>query len=488
LNYMAKRKSHKSIPIYFAGSILRQLIGFIMLPIYTSMLSPVAYGVIGLLSITVSIFETTMGARFAQSVPKFYWDEETPERKKAVISTALTLTSFVSLFSTAIVYVVSEPLSELIFGDAQYSEYLALYSVLLLTVGIESYGLTYLRIQDKAYFFVAVSAAKLAVQLMLNILFVVHLELGVAGVVYSAITSSSLFALMSAIYVYNKVGVRFCPVLTRKLFIFSWPLWVAGLSALYLSFANRYFIRIYADLSEVGLFELAVKFSMIATLLVWSPFSNWWQTERFKIYKESDNGRSTYPVVFNGISTALVFIALTISILSEPVINIMSAEAFHGASAGVTLLVIGRVAGSLSVFFFTAFLIKEKTIIITYLRYTFAILVTIGFVFAIPQYGFIGAALVIACAQACMLAFVYFYSKRFVDMGVLLGYPVKIIFMALLFMASDYFFVNYTQLIDEVVAKLSLLLLSFVSIYLLMITDNNAKILPAKFVSIFRRD
>lgn len=68
--------------IYAAGNITRQLVGFIMLPIYTSYLSPADYGVIGLLTFAVSLTGILFGAQLVQAVPKYYYDQKTKKRQK----------------------------------------------------------------------------------------------------------------------------------------------------------------------------------------------------------------------------------------------------------------------------------------------------------------------------------------------------------------------------------------------------------------------
>ena len=83
----------KHSSIYATGNILRQLAGFIMLPIYTRYLVPADYGVVGLLTFAVSLIELVFGARLVQAVPKFFYEQKGRSERHAVISTALLITS-----------------------------------------------------------------------------------------------------------------------------------------------------------------------------------------------------------------------------------------------------------------------------------------------------------------------------------------------------------------------------------------------------------
>ena len=196
-----KAKAAKHIAIYSVGTIIRQLAGFVMLPIYTTYLTPADYGVIGLLVVMVSLFELLIGARFSQSVPKFYYETNESIERKTVVTTTLFITAGISLLSTGLIVVWSSPISSILFGSADFSIYVSLYCIVLFSSAIETYGLTFLRLQERPILFIANSIGKLILQLSLNILLVVHYEMGVMGVVISGLASSMTFAAISAIYI-----------------------------------------------------------------------------------------------------------------------------------------------------------------------------------------------------------------------------------------------------------------------------------------------
>lgn len=429
-------RAAKHIATYATGNIVRQLAGFVMLPIYTSYLTPGDYGVVGLLVVMVALFELVIGARFAQSIPKFYYDQSTPEGRNQVVSTALMMTSAVSVVSTLLVASGSSIIAEVLLGSVDYQEHVALFGVTLLTAAIEAYGLAYFRLQEKPVLFVVNSVSKLVVQLSLNIYLVVHLEMGVMGVIVSNLMASAAFAIFAACYIFWHTGFGFNSGIIVSLFRFSWPLWLAGLASLYIGSSNRVFIRIFSSLDEVGLFELAWKFAAILPMLVWRPFAQWWQTERFKIYHQEGNGLAVYPVVFNAASLVLIYFAAGICLFNETVIYYMSSESFHAATIAVPLLVFGILCESLTSFFFFSFLVKEKTLIITYLRYGSGVVITIGSLALIPFFGFVGAAIAYAISNMCLLLASYVWSKRVFDSNISLDFAFRLLSVSLIIVIS----------------------------------------------------
>jgi O-antigen/teichoic acid export membrane protein len=382
--------THSSI--YAIGNISRQLISFVMLPIYTNYLTPEDYGAVALLIFLVSLIEIIFGGQLFQAVPKYYHQSKTTDEKRAVVSTALLLTTFFSSFAFIIIAVFREPTSTFLFGTNNYSIYVGLFSSLILLHAFEQYGLTFIRILKKPWLFLWLSMAKLVTQLSLNILLIVYFDLGLLGIVTSSIISSILISAVLVGFIIRKCGFDFNQKIGKTMIKFSWPLWLSGLIGLYIGSSNRYFLRIFSDLTEVGLFELAVKFSAIISSLIWLPFSQYWQTERFQIAK-TDAAYTTYNNVFKSVSVLLFSSAIGIALFTPIVIEFMSSELFHPAAKAVPYLALAAVFGSLTIFHNFSFIQNENTIEITKNNTFAAIILTFSMFIFVPTYGFVGAAI-----------------------------------------------------------------------------------------------
>lgn len=412
-----KSKLLKHSTIYAIGNISRQLVGFIMLPVYTRFLTPGDYGVIGLLMFAVTLLESAFGARLTQAMPKYYYQQPNESAKNAVVSTALIITCLVSLLTTLGIYFFRETSSIALFGTAQFSTAIGLYGLQLIISAVEAYGLVYIRILQKPFLFITFNLCKLAVQLCLNIWFVVHLELGVMGVVYSSVLSSLIFALFIGAYTLARTGLGFNLALAKQMLIFSWPLWLSGLAIFYASASSRYYIRLFSSLGEVGLFELASKFTAILIMFLWQPFSQFWETERFKIYGQED-AEDIYNKVYAGMATLMAIGTLCISSFADPVIRIMADAEFHAASKATPLLTIGAMFSSLATFFNFSFLVKEKTPWISKNNFLIAGAVTLLYFLLTPLFGYLGAAAALCFVQVLQFLWVFHVSKKIYDMKI----------------------------------------------------------------------
>ena len=218
---------------YAIGNIARRVVGFAMLPIYTRFLTPADYGVVGLLTFALAIFETLLGARLGAAIPKFYTDAQDSRRRRAVLWGAMGLTVAASAVSVVALIVFRDFGAELLFGNRTYALALALFSVNLLSQPIEQTGMTYLRLRERSGMFFGFSMGKLVLQVALNLLLVVYWREGVIGVVLSGIISSVALAAATSLYVAAQEPPAFDWHTTRRMVQFCWPLWISGLAVPY---------------------------------------------------------------------------------------------------------------------------------------------------------------------------------------------------------------------------------------------------------------
>ena len=407
----------KHTGIYAVGNIARQLTGFIMLPIYTRYLTPADYGVVGLLIFSLSLIEIVFGARMIQAIPKFYHAEKTADARSEVISSAWVLTIGVSILICTILMINGERISRFLFDSSQFTLAVTLFSVNLVTMGMENYGLTYLRVREMPVLFVTIGIVKLIIQVALNIYLVVMQEMGVLGVVMSSVIASTQFGAGLSLYMLYNTRLRFSIEKARELIVFSWPLWLAGFAALYIGSSNRYYIGNLISLEDVGLFELASKFSQILMVLIWVPIMQYWQVERFKYYDAAKPVPVIYRNMHKVLCVFLVSACMAITLFSKPAIMIMADPSFHEAFKAVIWLVFADLINCMTIYLNFSFHATSRTKIIRNNNYMTAAIVTIFYLVLIPSLGFVGAAMALTMARLVQFLFVYSASRKIYDMN-----------------------------------------------------------------------
>src|SRR5690606_24516204 len=252
-NHDSSSRMLKHTSLYGIGSIARNIVGFIMLPIYTTHLSPADYGAVSLIMFALSLIELLFGARLGHALPKFFHDRTSPRERNTLISSALYLMVSVSITTTIVLMLFQATASQLLFGTEAYAGIIAIFAALLVGQTIETHALDFIRLQKKPLLFLCVNLAKLVLQIALNVWLIVFENLGLMGLAIASATSTGISALLLLLYSTRKAGVAFSYPDIKLLFLFSWPMWVGGIAGLYIGSSNRYYIRLFSSIDDVGI-------------------------------------------------------------------------------------------------------------------------------------------------------------------------------------------------------------------------------------------
>jgi O-antigen/teichoic acid export membrane protein len=425
----------KSSSIYAVSGLLRNLVGFAMLPIYTRYLTPADYGIVSLMVFFVSFIEITLGARMGHAPQKFYHDQTDEESRKKVIASALFTTSFFSFFVTLIAISLSDHISLALYDDLGLSTVVSLFLVLITTQAVETLGLIYIRLKNDYILFFKLSVAKLLVQLIANVYLIVYLDLGVLGMATATAFSSVLFAGVVLLYVIRHTGFVFSKDLAKKMLIFTMPLWLSGLVSLYVGSSNLYVMNEFVSLTEVGLYSLAERLGSVVYALLFVPFFSYWSAERFRL-KDRPDFDELHRNVFVGAYLVLLSAGLAISIYGEFILTLLTEKSFHGAIEAIPYLVIAYVFNSLAQFYQFSFLHKQKTMQLTKVMNWTAIATTILNFSLIPVFGFVGAAISLMFSYLCILLLSRYFAKPLYDSK----FPIMKLLISCVIMGVGYLF------------------------------------------------
>ena len=411
-------KNHKIIShgsVYLFGNILRYAISFVMLPIYTRLLTPADYGIIELLSMVIDFSGIIFGMRVGEAIFRFYLDYEDRKKKNQVISTAMILTIILSIFGFILITISSGMLSNLIFGSENYRILLCIFSLTLLFSPFTEIPMTFIRAQQRPWLFVCISALKMFIALSLNIYFVVLKKMGVPGVVYSAVISSGFMAILLSLYSFYQTGGKFSLKTAKILISFSYPLVLTGIISYYITFGDRYFLNYYGTLSDVGLYSLGYKFGFLLSFIGTGPFSSIWESERYRLLKRND-AKDIFQQVFNFYSAYTIIIVVLIAIFSKYVLMIMANPEFWEASKIVPIILFAYFFQGWTGYCNLGIMIEKKTFIITKSVLLAAFVITILYYFLIPEFGAMGAATSTLIAFVTRFLYIHWNSVKLYNM------------------------------------------------------------------------
>lgn len=411
--------------IYGLGTLLAKAIGFIMIPIYTRVLTPADYGILELLSTSTDIIALVAGIGLSWGVTRYYYyyDEER-ERHSVVSSAAMLVILFFALAALAVAP-LAEPAARLLLGHAAHAGLVRLAILSFFLSSLLEVPFAFLRAKQDSTHVVMVGLGRLVLALGLNVWFVVILRWGVAGVLYSAILTSAAAGSYLMFATLRETGLRFSGPIARKLLAYGFPLVGANVGSFVLHYSDRYFLRAYDSLESVGLYSLAYKFAMLLSLLVANPFAQIWAPKALEIQKDDPEGA---PPVLRRIlchyNAVLVAGALGLALFAGEVIRVMADPEFYAAERTVPILCVAMLFFGYRQLSYVGAVFRERSDVIGLGTLVAAGIAIAGNFALIPRWGPMGAAVATAFAFATEFAVVMVLSERMYA----LRYPILDLF------------------------------------------------------------
>jgi len=351
--------------VYFLGNVIRRAVGFLMIPVYTRFLRPAEYGVIELIELFLILTGVAFGTLgVMDAMIRLYHDETDAEQSGAVITTALLSTGLAGLAAALLGLWLAAPLSTLLFGDARYLDLIRVSLLAMLFSNLAELCLVYQRIRERAAYFVVFSLLQLALNLALNIYFIVFAGLGVWGFVLSKLVCSVLGAAAALAGVLRETRSRPRWQTMRKLFAFGGPLAFTGLSFFVIHFSDRFFLQRFGDLAQVGVYALAYKFAFLVTFLVGEPFGRVWNVTLYQRASHSE-WKEEFSRVASYLAFSLFVVGLALSILAPDLVLLVADRAYWSAGLLIPVLVFGYVFREVGDFFRGVLFINKRVVLFT---------------------------------------------------------------------------------------------------------------------------
>lgn len=415
--------------IYGLSSVAGRLVGFLMLPIYTRVLSPQEYGVRAMVTVGVDLVGMLCALGLITAMVRFYTGDDGTARHPEAISTAY-LTAAAVLGTGVILACLAAPwLAVLILGDASYAPFLRLGLVALFFMNTMDLGLAYLRLRQRPGMVATVSFAILGLTLGSNIVFVVILRWGVAGILYGEIITYSLFSLLLARLTLRETGVRFSRALAVRMIRYGAPLTLMPLAWLLVNRSDGVFLTHYGSLAAAGVYALALQCAQVLLVTVIGPFRDVWDPGQFEIARDPAGGR-VYARMFHTFTITIVIAAFVFALGADDVIRLLAAPAFRDASSVVPLLLAAHVLTGVTLFFNSALLVKNRTVWLGGIALVTGVVNVAANAVLVPRFFATGAASARLLALLVMAALTWTIAQRLWPQRVDFAAPLKLIAFA----------------------------------------------------------
>ena len=332
------------------GKLSTQVISFLLLPLYTSKLTPSEYGTYDLL-VTISTFLLPIITMLMEeSMFRFLIDAEDFKAKKKVITA--------TIFYTTVGALVFCLISGIVLAIMKY-EYAAVFILFILSniiLGLSNAlarGMGKIKLYSLSNFILGAST------IVLNIVFIVSLKLGVSGLLWSNTIANSATAIIVLLKLHLPQFIS-KKDLSRKtlseMLRYSIPLVPNNLSWIIISLSDRLMLSFMTGTDANGIYSVANKFPNIV-YTCYGFFSTAWKESAARILKE-DNKSAYYNSIYKDIKFFLKAIVLGLIAVMPFAFPILVDSSYSDAYVYIPILVISIYYTNMSNFYggiFTAY-------------------------------------------------------------------------------------------------------------------------------------
>ena len=342
----------KSSGIYFVGTVLTKLISFLLLPLYTSYISPEGYGTYDLSLNYIMFFCSVLYLDIWSGILRFMYDYTGEDRKKP-ISSGLAI-----FFCSTILYCVTL-FAAMPYLKLEYPVLLLLYGMLMNFQTLAGY---IARGFGRNVLYTSAGIISSLVTVLFNILLLVHFHMD-----YSALLVASIIGYLVNILIIV-IGVRepgafslkhFDRKIFKDMLIFSLPLCVNSVAYWFLTSYNRLVVVEHFGPAANGFYAIAGRFGSMVTLFT-TCFQMAWQELSFSKTAKSQNLDDFYTTAINNyiksMGAGLILLIPTIFIIYPLMVN----ESYDMGKTLVPLYLMGTILSTIGAFLGNAFTAIKK--------------------------------------------------------------------------------------------------------------------------------
>ena len=400
--------------IYSIGSISQGALFVLLFPIYTSFLSPHDFGIIGLMSITVSLLTRFVSAPINSAFTRFYYAPEYKEKSGILLFNLFLWTLLIITCCAVIFWRISEYLAGVLLQDRNLAHLLKIYALILFLQPLSSLFLCLLRMLERAKYFVFTSISSLLLSAGLTLYLLTVLKKGVLALIVGNLLSLIVTVIMVLpVFIKRSTFKLSCSTLIPPL-KYAYPLLLSEYSNLLIQSGDRYVLRIFNSVSMVGLYAFGYQIAGILQTALVTPLKQALQPVVLKQEADPEAIRSFLRVGATYFYLVGCAACLLISLFSREILMLFARkEAFWAAWVIVPIITYSYVQHGLGNFVGWGMGLMKKSFHVSGIVLVAAVVnIGLNFLF-VPQWGMLGAAFATMLSYIVWNLLKAYYSAKF---------------------------------------------------------------------------
>lgn len=401
---------------YTLGNLLIRSVSFLLLPLYSNLISTDEFGRYSLLMAFYTIAAVFYQGGLTSALTKFYLDSEDEKQRCKIFSSVVNLILFTGVSLTALAAVFSNDLSTMILGLDKFSGLVLLTVFSLFIESLVATVLQLLKTKELSRKVVSFSAISAVTNLLMNILLVYYLGWGIKGIIAAQLISALFVLLILFPTISKEYTFIFETPLVKNILAFSYPLIAAGILATAVDVIDRFIINHYLGEEVTGIYSFSYKIALVMNVFVismrtaWTPYS-------IRLFR-AGNYSNDYGKVLTKIIALSSIIFLATSLLAGDLFNFtfdgkyLLNPSYQGGVIIIPIVLIAYSFNALAGYYSIYPFITGKSFYFFYAD-LIALVFNLSFNYLlIPKYGIVGAAIATLLSYCAGFIFYFLISYK----------------------------------------------------------------------------
>jgi O-antigen/teichoic acid export membrane protein len=394
--------------LYTIGSMITPAIGLILLPVYTSYLSPGEYGTITTIQALAGILQLVMLLSLHGAITRLYYEFlEKPKEQKTYLGSIFL---FVLLFSSALsifLFVLKPIIGSLLFKNIPVDPFYFYFIILSFFTSLSSIFHSVIRVKERPWSMIGGYMLKGILILSISLVVIIKLEMGASGALLANVMAEGIVLL-----VYFFICKRDMILSLSKPYIwmslsFSIPLLPHTLSNWFIVASDRIILEKFIPLDQLGYYSLAAQMATVLRLLYMSINSAY--VPRYNLLQKQGKTTENMNTYFFAIILVTGFLAI---VSSGFLLQLLASESYDPAQKFLPFLFIGEMIQGVNFIIAAKLLYAKKTGSVSASSFIAGAINLVINLSLIPVIGVWGAVVSTIAAESIRFGFNFMWLKR----------------------------------------------------------------------------
>lgn len=407
---MIKRLLSDSV-VYGLSSIMARVAGFLLLPVYSQILVPGDYGILGLYNSTFFLTLVVIVFCMDNATYRFYFDSTTVTHQRYTTATWIWFQLVLSSILLLLAFFFSEPIGKFLFKIPEGYRIVQYMAVSITLYTLPNIQEVWFRIKKKPWGAFSFALVTTIINIALTYYFIVFERTGFWGFIKAQVVSYGIGTLISLYLLRHHLLPRyFNPKLLRQMIQYAFPLVPAMALNIGIPWICYFVLSRQHDYTETGLYNMGNTFASILTLIT-NSFAQAYLPFAFSIMNKEE-APQIYSRVFILYIAGLSLLTFGYGLFSLDVLKIITRPQYYGSWFVMVILAYHYFILSTTTLANIGAGIQKNAKPFS-VSFIIAAAVSIALFFIlIPFWGKEGAAVGLLIGQLCVPIISFHYSQR----------------------------------------------------------------------------